>query len=312
MLTFYQATLRVPTGTWNAALNIASNLPPPFNKLSDYYTPADALYIVATAGNTTLSGISEWNVGDFLWCDGDEWFRIENLADAIATPTTAGTVKPDNVTTFVSPDGTISAVGSATPSVTSVNGYTGVVVLTKADIGLSNVPNVDTTNAGNISSGTLPVGQLPTQVTLAGNDFNGTLELVQTTVGGALPAISSGGTTVLNPATNTQTPLDTALNSIYNKPTEIPYGYNPQYLDYQVIDSDYIVQVMASNLLILLPDATLVKPGRIYYINNDNVFNTVVSTNGMQDINGSFSGYVFNDPFNGGGFYSTGTNWRTI
>mgnify|MGYP000084176829 FL=1 len=303
--------MQVPTGTWNAALNIASNLDYPF-KLSDYYTPADALYIVSTAGNTTLSGISEWKVGDFLWCDGDQWFRVENLADAIATPTTTGTIKPDNITTFVSPDGTLSAVGSALPSVISVNGYTGVVVLTKADIGLSNVPNVDATNAGNISSGTLPIGRLSAQVTLAGNSFNGASQLVQTTVGGALPPISSGSTTVLNPSTGTQTALNTALNNIYNKPIEIPYGYNPQYVDYQVVESDYIVQVMASNLLILLPDATLVKPGRIYYINNDNVVNTVVSTNGLQDINGSFSGYDFNDPFNGGGFYSTGTNWRTI
>jgi hypothetical protein len=303
--------MQVPTGTWNAALNIASNLDYPF-KLSDYYTPADALYIVSTAGNTTLSGISEWKVGDFLWCDGDQWFRVENLADAIATPTTTGTIKPDNITTFVSPDGTLSAIGGGGGGVISVNGYTGIVVLTKADIGLSNVPNVDATNAGNISSGTLPIGRLSAQVTLAGNSFNGASQLVQTTVGGALPSLSSGATTVLNPATGTQTALNTALNSIYNKPIEIPFGYNPQYADYQVVESDYIVQVMASNLLILLPDATLVNPGRIYYINNDNVVNTVVSTNGLQDINGSFSGYAFNDPFNGGGFYSTGTNWRTI
>ena len=311
MLTYHQASLQVPTGTWNAALNIASNLEFPF-KLSDYYTPADALYIVSTAGNTTLSGISEWKVGDFLWCDGDQWFRVENLADAIATPTTTGTIKPDNITTFVSPDGTLSAIGGGGGSVISVNGYTGIVVLMKADIGLSNVPNVDATNAGNISSGTLPIGRLSAQVTLAGNSFNGASQLVQTTVGGALPSLSSGATTVLNPATGTQTALNTALNSIYNKPIEIPFGYNPQYADYQVVESDYIVQVMASNLLILLPDATLVNPGRIYYINNDNVVNTVVSTNGLQDINGSFSGYAFNDPFNGGGFYSTGTNWRTI
>ncbi len=304
--------MQVPTGTWNAALNIASNLEAPFNKLFDYYTPTDALYIVSTSGNTTLSGISEWKVGDFLWCDGDQWFRIENLADAIATPTTTGTIKPDNITTFVSPDGTLSAIGGGGGGVISVNGYTGIVVLTKADIGLSNVPNVDATNAGNISSGTLPIGRLSAQVTLAGNSFNGASQLVQTTVGGSLPSLSSGATTVLNPSTGTQTALNTALNSIYNKPIEIPYGYNPQYVDYQVVESDYIVQVMASNLLILLPDATLVKPGRIYYINNDNVVNTVVSTNGLQDINGSFSGYDFNDPFNGGGFYSTGTNWRTI
>ncbi len=44
--------------------------------------------------------------------------------------------------------------------VTSVAGRTGDVVLAKADVGLSNVANVDTTNASNISSGTIGTARL--------------------------------------------------------------------------------------------------------------------------------------------------------
>ncbi len=43
----------------------------------------------------------------------------------------------------------------------SVNGETGVVTIDKSDIGLSNVPNTNTTVASNISSGTLPAARLP-------------------------------------------------------------------------------------------------------------------------------------------------------
>lgn len=49
-------------------------------------------------------------------------------------------------------------------AVISVNGQTGIVVLDKSDVGLGNVPNVDTTNADNISSGTLNVSRIPTSI----------------------------------------------------------------------------------------------------------------------------------------------------
>jgi len=54
------------------------------------------------------------------------------------------------------------ALGSfPAPEVTSVNGLVGDVVLDKTHIGLSSVPNVDCTNASNITTGTLPLTVIP-------------------------------------------------------------------------------------------------------------------------------------------------------
>jgi hypothetical protein len=77
--------------------------------------------------------------------------------------------------------------GGGVSGVSSVNSKTGAVTLTKADIGLGNVPNTDTTNASNISLGTLADGRLSTNVTLKGNIFNGAGQLIQADSSGKVP-----------------------------------------------------------------------------------------------------------------------------
>ena len=77
------------------------------------------------------------------------------------------------------------ASGNYVPTTTTVNGHalSSNVTVTKSDVGLSNVQNVDQTNAANITSGTMDVARLPvgtTATTVAvGND--GRFDTVPTT-----------------------------------------------------------------------------------------------------------------------------------
>jgi hypothetical protein len=69
---------------------------------------------------------------------------------------------------------------------------------TKAQVGLTNVADVDTTNASNIASGTLSDSRLSSAVTTEGNTFNGVSQLVKLDASAKLPAIDGSNLTNLN------------------------------------------------------------------------------------------------------------------
>jgi len=70
--------------------------------------------------------------------------------------------------------------------------------VTKSQVGLGNVLDVDTTNASNISSGTLNDSRLSANVTLQGNTFNAANKLVQLDANSKLPAVDGSNLTNLN------------------------------------------------------------------------------------------------------------------
>ena len=75
-------------------------------------------YVVNVAGSTNLNGITDWQVGDWAVYNGTAWQKIDN-----------------------------------TDAVTSVNGYTGTVVLNAADVGA--VPYTGATGAVDLNAKTL-------------------------------------------------------------------------------------------------------------------------------------------------------------
>lgn len=84
-------------------------------------------YYVSVAGNTNLDGITDWQVGDFAAFNGTAWQKIDN-----------------------------------TDGVVSVNGQTGIVVLTAANVGAT--PNTTYVLTSGLLSGG---GQLNGNVTIS-------------------------------------------------------------------------------------------------------------------------------------------------
>ena len=152
-------------------------------------------YVVSVAGSTNLNGITDWQVGDWAVYNGSVWQKIDN-----------------------------------TDSVTSVNGYTGAVVLTYTDVGAqpagTYVNSVSATSPVTSTGGTTPTIAIPAATTsvsgyLTNTDWNtfngkqatlvsgtniktvnstsllgsGDVSVGVTSVTGTAPVVSSGGAT---------------------------------------------------------------------------------------------------------------------
>ena len=91
-------------------------------------------------------------------------------------------------------------INTLVPTTRTINGkqLNANIVLSKADIGLDKVANVDTTNAANIATGTLDNLRLSTSVTLAGNTFNGASQLIKLDSTGKIPVLNASLITALN------------------------------------------------------------------------------------------------------------------
>ena len=155
-------------------------------------------YVVNVAGSTTLNGISDWQVGDWAVYNGSAWQKIDN-----------------------------------TDAVTSVNGYTGTVVLTQTDIS-GTVPTSRTITAGTGLTGggdlsanrtfaidstvatltgtqTLTNKTLTTPVIAQINDANGNAELKFSAIASAVNQVTIENAATGNPVHISATGTDTSI-----------------------------------------------------------------------------------------------------
>jgi hypothetical protein len=64
-------------GTWDASSNI-----PQIPAASDLYR--GHYFVVSTAGNTTIDGISDWKPGDWIVCNATTWAKIDNTDQVVS------------------------------------------------------------------------------------------------------------------------------------------------------------------------------------------------------------------------------------
>jgi hypothetical protein len=135
-------------------------------------------YIVSVAGSTNLDGITDWEIGDWVVYNGAAWEKIDN-----------------------------------SDKVSSVNGQTGVVVLDKTDIGLTNVTDdAQLKRSGNdwgFTNKALPVELDRVLIEDSEDSFNKKTVLLSNLLGGG-----GGGGSFVFELNGDNSPLENIYNGI--------------------------------------------------------------------------------------------------
>ena len=71
-------------GDWDAQNNIIISTDPLYNgtALAETYTPYNVVLGIKTTGNVPLGNVSDWIAGNFAYCNGYEWFQLNNWGSA--------------------------------------------------------------------------------------------------------------------------------------------------------------------------------------------------------------------------------------
>ena len=190
-----------------------------YNQANSAYTQANTAYNRANeaydlaSDATTLANDANTNAKTANNAINSHIANKENPHNVNATQVGLGNVKnidttnATNITdgylaTKIIADGLIVSGNSSTTAVSKnseTGAYTVTAIVNKENAGLWNVPNVDTTNASNINSGTLAINRIADNLILPGANISVTRSeengayTISATTGGVVPVVSVAG-----------------------------------------------------------------------------------------------------------------------
>jgi hypothetical protein len=180
-----------------AALIAGSNVSFTYNDANQTITIAASGNVLSVNGQTGAVVLNTDNINEG---STNLYFTAARVRDAVLTGLSTATNAIISAT-----DSVLSAFGKLQAQITAnlstlsahIADTSNPHSVTKVQVGLGNVANVDTTNASNISSGTLSDSRLSANVTTQGNTFNTANKLVQLDASAKLPAVDGSQLTNL-------------------------------------------------------------------------------------------------------------------
>ena len=184
-------------GTWNASTNTPT--------LTSSVGTQSYYYVVSVAGNTTLNGVSGWNVGDWAIFTGGVWEKVPGSSSESFTNLTTTNLAVTGLTGYMYANGSSNVTASSTIPTSALtgtlgisNGGTGQTTASAAFNALSPITTTGDLIIGNGSNSA-------TRLAIGSNGYvltsNGTTASWQASTGGVTSF--SAGTTGFTPSTGT-------------------------------------------------------------------------------------------------------------
>jgi len=283
-------------GVWNASTNTPT--------LTSSVGTVGYYYVVSVAGNTTLNGVSNWNVGDWAIFENSVWQKIPGSTSESFTNLTTTNLAVTGLTGYMYANNTTGNVTSSTTipttalSGTITNAQLANSTISGVSLG-SNLFNLTAGTGVNFSSGTTYNGS--TAITINATGTGGTVTSVSAsggttglsftgspittsgtlTLGGTL-AVSNGGTGVVSSSGANSVVLRDANGNITTNC--IFEGYVTQSATGTTLvltaSSAQNYQITGSGgQTIRLPDATTLPNGATFTFNNNQSSGTIVVQN---------------------------------
>jgi len=283
-------------GVWNASTNTPT--------LTSSVGTAGYYYVVSVAGNTTLNGVSNWNVGDWAIFENSVWQKIPGSTSESFTNLTTTNLAVTGLTGYMYANNTTGNVtASTTIPTTALSGTITNAQLANSTIsGVSLGSNLFNLTAGtgvNFSSGTTYNGS--TAITINATGTGGTVTSVSAsggttglsftgspittsgtlTLGGTL-AVSNGGTGVVSSSGANSVVLRDAngninANCVFEGFTSQSATGTTTVLTASSVQNWTITG--SGGQTIQLPDATTLPIGAVFTFNNNQASGTIVVKN---------------------------------